>query len=511
MKSSRAGAMDGVADLDPADLRLQRHTAGYLLAKLVPAAATFAGILVMTRLLNQGQYGVFVLVLAATFTLAQVASQWLQQAVLRFLPGAARSEAARSVDSGMAAGLLLITLVSLLCFVPAMLVAGRMGGGPSAIAPYLPVSSVLMLSTLTFNTLQTYLNAQLTPDRYALHTGLNALLRFALPLVAVMLVGASAEVALLAVALSYVVGVIPMAWEVHFVPVLCDGLRERRTTLAWLRAAARYGGPMVGWFISLQVLVFSDRFVLTVFAGAAVVGLYAATYDLFNRGLYLAADAVNLALRPLVMRSAEAHDPDRTRSLLSSGIRLYLLASVPLVTAAAIWRGPIVELLLPSDYWAGARIVPFIMLGFLAWHVGGYLQQMLEARRQTNLVFAAAAIAAVANAGLNLLLIPRYGYIAGAYTTLAAYLAFLAAIAVACGRETWCLVPWRSVGRLLVAGGVMAAILLSAPVELPARAHLARLLAYGAASLVAFGLVLAGLGEFSRSQLRQLRAATLSS
>jgi len=262
---------------------------------------------------------------------------------------------------------------------------------------------------------------------------------------------------------------------------------------------------MAGWFVSQQILTLADRFLLAALVGVSSVGIYSASYDLFNRSLYLVADGVTLALRPLVMQAVDAGDPSRVRDYLQRGIRFFLLPTVPVLVTAVLWRRPVIELLLPPDYWAGARIVPLIMFGFLAWHMSTFLQQVLEARRRTGRIFVAAAIAAGANVVLNLLLIPRFGYTAAAVATLTSYVLLLVGIVVYCGREARMVVPWKSVVRLLVAGAAMAGVFSLAPLDPPARAHLPRLMAFGAAAWLVFAAVLAGLGEFPRAELRQLR------
>jgi O-antigen/teichoic acid export membrane protein len=492
----------------PIDLRLQRHAAGYFLAKLVPAVTALATIPVLTRLLSQADYGIFVLVSTATFTVAQTISQWLQQAVLRFLPGRADAGDADAIDSGTAAGLLLIALGACASFLPVIVVARAVRGAQDPLASYLGAALLLVIATMIFGTLQVYFTAQLTPARYALHTGFNAVLRLALPVAAVVVFRAGAQAALLAVACSYLLWSIPMAIELRMPRALLQGLRNTPRTVAWLRQAFHYGGPMAGWFASQQVLTLADRFLLTIFAGPAVAGLYVATYDLFNRGLILIEEAVALAVRPLVMQAANAGQPLRVIGHLRRGIQIFLLLAVPVVLASLIWRMPIAELLLPRDYWPGARIVPFILPAFLGWHLASFLQQLLEARRQTGRIFVAAGSAAALNVLLNVLLIPRFGYMAAALTTLLCFLAFLAGIVAFCP-DAANVIPWKSAGRLLIAAGVMAAILLLAHVAPPARSHLARLAGYGGASLIAFVLVLAALGEFPREGLRQLRAMAL--
>ena len=81
----------------------------------------------------------------------------------------------------------------------------------------------------------------------------------------------------------------------------------------------------------------------------------------------------------------------------------------------------IIKILSPPDYWHFEYVVPFV--------IGSYIMLMYSMqlsvvyyRKKTGVVSAIVSLSAVINIVLNYLLIPRYGGVGAAYTSVVSYL-----------------------------------------------------------------------------------------
>jgi O-antigen/teichoic acid export membrane protein len=106
---------------------------------------------------------------------------------------------------------------------------------------------------------------------------------------------------------------------------------------------------------------------------------------------------------------------------------------------------------------AGTAILPWIAAASLvSYGKAYYLDLAFQLSRNTSRQVAASALGAVVNTALNLVLIPRYGVMGAAYSTLVAYVAAFAASAWL-GRSVCALpIPWSQLSRITASTGLMA-------------------------------------------------------
>jgi O-antigen/teichoic acid export membrane protein len=76
-------------------------------------------------------------------------------------------------------------------------------------------------------------------------------------------------------------------------------------------------------------------------------------------------------------------------------------------------------------YWVAKWVIPPVALGTLAQYFYTNYVNVELFYKKTPIIAMSSIFAALVNYGLNYLMIPRFGYIAAAYTTLASYLALM--------------------------------------------------------------------------------------
>lgn len=203
-----------------------------------------------------------------------------------------------------------------------------------------------------------------------------------------------------------------------------DALRKRRVrvnTTYW-RYALRITVPLILNSISLTILAQADRALITRYCGAADNAVYTLAYN-YAILINIILTAVNEAWLPWFHDSLDAGKTSDIRKnvkplvLLGCWIGLGCVAIAP--EAIALLGG--------EGYMDGVWAVPPITLGVVCSYIFQHYEHIELHLKRTWYISAGTVFAAGLNILLNVLFIPRYGFVAAAYTTLACYLALMAA------------------------------------------------------------------------------------
>lgn len=253
---------------------------------------------------------------------------------------------------------------------------------------------------------------------------------------------------------------------------------------------AAYGFPVAGSLVLALVLSTTDRFLIAAFLDAKSVGAYHAAYSLANRTLDVIFIWLGSAGAPALVMALERGGKPALKAAAEEQASTLLLIALPAAAGLALVARPLAELMVgPGLREAAARVTPLIAVGGLFSGVTTYyFHQAFTLGRRTTLLTAAMVVPAVANVGLNLLLIPRFGVAGAAGSTALSYV-LGAAVSALLGRKACAMpLPWDALLRCGLATAVMALAVLAVP-AFPGVAGLAAkvsagVLAYGAAVLL---------------------------
>jgi O-antigen/teichoic acid export membrane protein len=220
-------------------------------------------------------------------------------------------------------------------------------------------------------------------------------------------------------------------------------------------------GAMVTLYVKLdQVLVFE-------FAGSRQAGLYGAAYRILDQIQFIPI-SVMTTLFPLIAASYP-RDRARVRALLQTAGEYLTMASLPALAFTLVAADPIIRLLFGSAFAEAAPALPILMGAFVSISFGYLAGNMVVILELQSKFFRYAAVGLVINASLNVLLIPRYGFLAAAWITLATEVVVMSLTMRSVLRE---LAMTPRVGRLLrtlvaaLAMGVLTWVAYSAGVSL---------------------------------------------
>lgn len=452
----------GVGTERGTSIELLGHIGRYLPSSVVPA---FLGLLftaVFTRTFTAAQFGRFSLAMSAATLLASLAGQWLQQGITRFLPAAQSPEAAEELRGAVALGLAWVSAIILAVGAVACAWAWwqtRPAWGALSMAG---VAAALVLAHLAI--LAAMLQASMRAGRYTVYRLAEAAARFGLSLLLVFALWRDETSLVLAQVFS--VGLLlPLLRRDAGAPSYRVLAAQWRRYQPGLRRLASYGLPMVGWYLAAMLLDMGDRYIIQFFRGSQEVGIYSASYGLVYGAAGLLTAPILLAAHPFLMRAwGQGGGPEASRWL---GTIAEWFAIMGMVLTAGLWvlARDVGRFLLGAEFRQGFVIMPIILGGLVAWQLGMYTHKPLEFREKTRLMLAAGLCAAGANIALNVLLVPRFGYLAAAWTTLACYVLYAATTYWLGRRELpWRLDVWRLARFAAVTIAVTAVAAIAAPV-----------------------------------------------
>jgi O-antigen/teichoic acid export membrane protein len=278
--------------------------------------------------------------------------------------------------------------------------------------------------------------------------------------------------------------------------------RPRLALHTW-RELFRQGSPLGLRAIFAWLLWQVDVVILGAFRPAAEVGWYAAAYQLL-RGVRIIPDVLCNPLGPAISQAYGARGLDGALALFHRSLKYLLIAALPLAVYTSMLASPIITTLYGAKYQPAAAALQLLIWAtvfIFATQAAYTFLDNVDRRRFTVWVF---GISLALNVGLNLLLIPRYGYMAAAATTV---LSEGAAFALFYGfmiREKWN----APLGRVLAGSSVAA--LLSASLLLLAGDNFFVAIPLGLFAFAAYLLLLWMLGVWERDELQRAQAAWIA-
>lgn len=175
--------------------------------------------------------------------------------------------------------------------------------------------------------------------------------------------------------------------------------------------------PMMFQALSKQILDISDRIMISRLRGKYEVGIYGVLYTVSSFSL-LVWNAINMSIVPYMFEKIGSIDGERRiRKLINSILVFYGCVCIGITLIAP----EIVKVLATEEYYSAIYMMPPVAAGIFFTCLHNIYSNVLLYYKKTNIVMLATAFAAVVNIILNIIFIPRYGFVAAAYTTLVSF------------------------------------------------------------------------------------------
>ncbi|MGZ4891911.1 MAG: oligosaccharide flippase family protein [Halobacteriota archaeon] len=393
----------------------RNFTKGVSLIGIANALVSVSGIIllpILTRGLATGDYGAYVQVTTTVALLAFPLTLGLSVALIRLV---ALQEVQADIREDFYS--LLLVVVSF-----GVLVSGVLLALSRPLAAYLFNGNLIVAAILPLLTLLTSLNIFLLDFFRAFQQhGRYAFFLVIQTYVGVVFVsyfifaGRGVTGAVLGLLLSQVVlFAILLSIIVARIGVAIPRLRRLRQYMA-------FSVPLIPANLTFWVVNSSDRYLIGVLLGASYVAFYAPSYTL---GFVISMLAWPLVLMITAALPRHYDDADFAviKTVFKYALKYFLAVAIPAVFIISSLSRPLLLFLSTPEIAAnGYLVTPFIAVSALLWGIGSILGEVFVLGKKTRIVGVLWAVSGVMNVGLNVLLIPYFGIIGAAVTTLASF------------------------------------------------------------------------------------------
>ncbi len=208
---------------------------------------------------------------------------------------------------------------------------------------------------------------------------------------------------------------------------------RRSISPAILKELLLYSAPGVALATLASSLVLSDRYLLAWYTGAYALAVYSIAYTIGNQGVELITTVLIGAADPIAMRLWEEQGAAKAHPYIGQILRYYSILAIPAVVALAVLGRQLIPILATGAYEEGWPVIGYVALGVLFCGYAQILSRLFFFEKRTTTPLLLFGIAAAANILINVLLLPHFGYIAAAWSKVAAYLLLLVMVSLAAG------------------------------------------------------------------------------
>lgn len=184
-----------------------------------------------------------------------------------------------------------------------------------------------------------------------------------------------------------------------------------------IKYIANFSFPLIPYALSGVILAQFDRIMINSIIDTASAGLYSVGYAI-GMVVLLVAGSLDTALMPDFYKFQDNKQYARLDALVGKVFSIVTLAALGLV----LFAREIVIVLAAEEFHPALSVVPIVVMGGVFYEMFGVYGRYIHYEKRT--VFSTITILAsgILNIALNAVFIPRYGYVAAAYTTVASYL-----------------------------------------------------------------------------------------
>lgn len=365
----------------------------------------------ITKLLGAANYGVWSQLKVTMSLVVPFAFLGLNEALVRFIPGAKRKE---DIQEGMWACIWVISCIALVIAAALLLFKNQL----SALLNFSPHYVALLAFLVIFETLNSILLVVLRAlgeiSKYfwimSSRIGGEAVL-----VVAAITMGYGLEGAVYAfLAVRVLVCIALFSFLIRRVSI-------KIPNFSFLKEYLQFGIPTILDNMSYWVVTSIDRYLIGFFLGILFVGYYAPAYAL---GALLAFFLFPLStmLSTVLPRFYDQGNIRQVQDYLAHSFKYFLFFVVPSIFGLSLLSKQLLRIFSTKDISDNAyMVIPFIAIAIALYGSAYFFSQSLVLRKKTKIIAVIWMVSAISNVVLNLIFIPKMGIMAAAVITLAAY------------------------------------------------------------------------------------------
>ncbi|MFS1511131.1 lipopolysaccharide biosynthesis protein [Chengkuizengella sp. SCS-71B] len=174
--------------------------------------------------------------------------------------------------------------------------------------------------------------------------------------------------------------------------------------------------PLIFHGLSATILRTSDLTMLTAFRSTSEAGIYSLVYNLSMISLVITSSLESVWI-PWFNKKLLGGE----RESINKNVKIYIELVVIAMIGILLISPEVLVIIAPKEYWSGDILIPLVLLASFFIFLYSISVNLEYFYKSIKIIATNTFIAAALNLVLNLILIPSYGYIAAAFTTVIAY------------------------------------------------------------------------------------------
>lgn len=420
----------------------------YLIVKLFPALLSLISLMVFTRVLTPGEYGVYSLTILVSGLGNAVLLQWVNIGVSRYLPTAEKNgEVMRLLATARTVSMVISFVLILVCLM-------------IWFSGYLEYFSVifwlvgfLCATQAVYDLNLKILNTNLKPIIYGKLLALKSIVIFLLA-ISLIYLGFGVEGILLATVFGLVVAI-------FFSRNIWSEVPWFYIDKCYCRKLFTYGAPLMVTYLLIFIIDASDRFFIERMVGIDAVGIYSAAYEMSQYSIGTLTSVVHLAALPLVINAYSDKGVTGACEQLKKTFMFILAVAAPVSAGIAITAPEIAHTMIGKVFSIeAAKIIPWVAFAmFLNAMKSFYFDYAFQLAKSTRIQMYIVFVSALVNIVFNYILISNYGGIGAAISTVIAFFVSLI-LSYFMGKKVFPMpkIPMLELIKILTSVGIMTAV-----------------------------------------------------
>jgi O-antigen/teichoic acid export membrane protein len=402
----------------------------------------------ITKTLGAYDYGIWAQVQVTIGLVLGFVGLGLPYAMTRFLPAKTDREEIQEGFYSVLCLVFLVTLgISIILIAAADLIGQALFDGATSIVR---ITGLIILVWSLDNVFLSLFRAFRQMRRYAIFTVANTYAQVGL--IAYLVLNGHGI-------LSIVLAVLAIKAVMFFILfyLIKSQIGFKRPNFYRIKEYLSFGVPTIPGNVAAWVVRSSDRYVISYFLGTFSVGIYSAGYGVGTIPSML-IQVLAFVLPPALSKLYDEGRMEEVKMHLRYSLKYLLAAAIPFVFGAVVLAYPVLRVFSTAEIASeGYLVVPLVALStlFLAAYVP--ILQILVLVKKTKITGAIWISCALVNLGLNILVVPHFGVVGAAITTLIAYALALGLTTYYSFKEIRFPIDWRFIVKSLIASGAMSA------------------------------------------------------
>ena len=431
--------------------RSQKFTSDIVWVAISGILISLTGLLTLpalTRFFPVEIFGVWVQISVTVGLLTPVMTLHLKTAMVRFLPGEEDKDKRRQAFGAMVS--FVLTFACFVLFIALWLseeLSVFLFADPKY-AHFIPLAFLWILTGALFSLGISYLRARGNIKKLSVIQVANTVVRMAL-IVTLAIAGYRLELIVLSIIIT----------EALFLSLVFGMIVNEvgipHPSFQGIKSYLSFSAPMIPSGALFWVITSSDRFFITHLLSLSEAGIYSVSHTLGSL-VSLFWVPIGFVLFPMVSKLWEQNDLAKVKNYFEYSTKLFLTLAIPAAVGLHILSQPLIGILTTAEFMVGGGLVFLIALGTVLlglWQINNYIILLVEKTKWLPLII---GLAALINAGINMVLIPQVGIMGAAISTIVSCFVLSAIVTVWARRAISYKLDFKFLSKVVLSALLMA-------------------------------------------------------